>query len=330
VTSTEVDALRAEGPWSQARWIGYRSPVVEGPDVAVVQPWWSNPIRRQVHAELPDDLRALASDAIGRSAGAPTDDLASWLRAEREMADRRRRAHAADVRSVLIGEPSPLDVTVLCVTRRPALLDAAIDNVARQTIGASLVLVTNDAGFDAAAVDRTLARVPGAVHLHRPAEVTLGECLSTALDASATRFVAKFDDDDHYDDTYLVDQLQALAWSGAAVVGKAACLAYLDGSDRTIVRHPEHEHRAVGFVAGGTIVADRSKIGDARFPAGNTGEDSGFLAACESNGAVVVSSSCLGYVQFRGADNTWAIDDDRFAHRAWVLGAGSPDGCFVG
>jgi glycosyltransferase involved in cell wall biosynthesis len=256
----------------------------------------------------------------------PGETLQQWLAVERAAA----RRPGADLveRTPAEDAQAEEDVTVICVTNRPAMLRHAVDNVARQTVRPRLILVTNADDFDDDAVEVAMAPIPHAVRVHLPSEVSLGECLDAALDRCDTRFVAKMDDDDHYDDTYLADQLAALRSTGVGVVGKHTCLAYLAGSDTTIVRFPGREHQFVGFVGGGTIVIDREQVGHVRFPHRDTGEDSGFLARCEDAGALVLSTGCLGYVQYRGSSNTWCISDEAFAAGAMTVGRGSPDGCF--
>ena len=89
---------------------------------------------------------------------------------------------------------------------------------------------------------------------------SLADGLNLALEHANGEYFAKFDDDDHYGEHYLAAWCRCV-WLGtdAAVVGKQTYVAYLEGSDRTVVRFPGREYRKATRVIGGTIVADRSK-----------------------------------------------------------------------
>src|SRR5690606_6699697 len=120
-------------------------------------------------------------------------------------------------------------------------------------VSPQLVLVTH--GF--AAPDDLVARAHElglrdvVVHQADPA-LTLGECLNAAVERADGDVVAKMDDDDLYGPHYLADQLRALDFSGADVVGKQAHHMLLKGTDCLLVRFPEREHRFTDMVMGPT------------------------------------------------------------------------------
>jgi hypothetical protein len=76
-------------------------------------------------------------------------------------------------------------------------------------------------------------------------------------------------------------------------------------------------------VAGGTLVVDRGRIGDVRFPDLSVGEDGEFLRRCELAGVSVYSADRFNYIQRRTADNTWRIDHRHFSRGSVVVGAGA-------
>jgi hypothetical protein len=341
VSDELVERRRRDEGWGDAPVVGYRSDVEPGFDRVVVQPASSNPVHRTIHPDLPPELRRLAEHALRDPVqGRLVDEgLDAWVALERSKDAVVRAAFEHDVASLLremaaaVHVAAPRadsdSVTVVCATNRPENLDRLVANVARQSIAdCRLVLVTNDEGFDDSAVDAALAALPGSTRVHVPPDRTLGECLNRGLDITETRIVAKFDDDDHYEADYLSDMVATLVSSRAAVAGKHSYLVYLAATDTTWLRFPGHEHRYTSFVAGGTLVIDRHVVPDVAFQHRNTGEDSGFLAASERAGGLIVSAGALGYVQYRGASNTWDVSADRFLRHAVELGAGSPDGCF--
>ena len=95
----------------------------------------------------------------------------------------------------------------------------------------------------------------------------MGECLNAGLAATDARFVAKFDDDDHYGAHYLHDALLVHRFVDAAIVGKKTFFAYLEGADETVLRFPGNEFTAANRVSGSTMVIDRAMFADARFAA---------------------------------------------------------------
>ena len=71
----------------------------------------------------------------------------------------------------------------------------------------------------------------------------MGECLNAGLAATDARFIAKFDDDDHYGAHYLHDALLVHRFIDAAIVGKKTFFAYLEGADETVLRFPATSSR---------------------------------------------------------------------------------------
>jgi len=208
------------------------------------------------------------------------------------------------------------DVTVVCVTNRPEQLDAAIANFTRQRHrGTRFLLITNTSSFDRALVAARLATVEGAEARHVDAGASLGTCLNLGLDVAATRFVAKFDDDDHYGAEYLGDMVLAHRFADAAVVGKHSHYAsFEDGSAH--LRFPGREFEYTSWVAGGTLLIDRLRIGAVRFEDRCLCEDGAFLASCERAGLGVFAADRFNYVQRRTGANTWAVDRATYLRRS--------------
>ncbi|MCL2465745.1 MAG: glycosyltransferase [Micrococcales bacterium] len=222
----------------------------------------------------------------------------------------------------------PRAVSVLVSSNRPHRLDAVLATAcAQRNVAVQLVFVAHgwDADTDAlrrAAKDGGLAE---AVVLHADEDVSLGECLNRAVGAADAPVVARIDDDDVYGEHYLFDQLAALEYSGADVVGKHAHFVYLTGADVLALRFAEHEHRFSHFVAGPTIVARRDTAADVGFPPLPRGEDTGFLSAVLSGGGTVYSSDRFGFVHVRTDDttaHTWTPADAEVLATCQVQGFG--------
>lgn len=209
--------------------------------------------------------------------------------------------------------PAAGRASVVCVSERPHLLDAVVDNVRRQQgIDVEFVLVTNHDGFGRLDVERALSVLPSARIVEMPAAASLGRCLNAGFAAASERHVAKFDDDDWYGSHHVADSLRAHGLAAAGVVGKHSYYAELLRSGERLLRFPANEFRYSGTLAGGTLVVDRDRTGSLEFEDRSLGEDRAFIAACHRRGVSTFSADRFGFIQRRGGENTWPIDDDSF------------------
>ncbi|WP_235915398.1 glycosyltransferase family protein [Puerhibacterium puerhi] len=209
--------------------------------------------------------------------------------------------------------PRP-SVTALVSTNRPHRLDDVLRTVgAQRDVAVQLALLTH--GFEDDEADlRVRAKEAGVedlVLLRADAGVPLGACLNRLVDAAGGDVVAKMDDDDVYGPLYLSDQLDAMAYSGAPVVGKQAHYMYLESLDATLLRFADREHRFTDRVMGPTIVARRDVAREVRFTELPAGEDTGFLAAAVEAGVRVYSADRFNFVQVRTGQrqHTWSVTD---------------------
>ena len=204
-------------------------------------------------------------------------------------------------------------VTALVPTIRPHQVEHVFRSVAAQEdVRAQLVLLTH--GFELPA-DRLLdlrEKYPLAdvVVLQADGAVPLGACLNRCAEAADGEVLAKMDDDDHYGPQYLADQLRALSYSGADIVGKQAHYMHLAASNATILRFAEREHRFTDLVMGPTILTRREVLKDNPFPELGLGEDTGFLRSAAAGGLSIYSADRFNYFQIRsGHGHTWQASD---------------------
>ena len=203
----------------------------------------------------------------------------------------------------------PRSVSALVSSNRPGQLDHVVRTVAAQEdVDVELVLLTH--GFEAPADLADLARDLGLTRfraLSAPSDVTLGACLNRLVDAADGDVVTKMDDDDLYGPRYLRDQLDALMYSGAEIVGKHAHHMYLEAQDVTVVRFPEREHRFTDFVMGPTLMTGRDVAKAYPFADVSRGEDTDVLRRAVADDARVYSCDRFSFVQIRSAtrSHTW-------------------------
>lgn len=218
--------------------------------------------------------------------------------------------HAVPGIAATVAQPA---LSVLLPTIRPQNLERVFRTLAGQRgVEPELVLLTH--GFQLSA--ERLAELCEAsglrnvVLLEAPREVSLGECLNRCVAAASGQVLTKMDDDDHYGPHYLSDQLHALSYSGADVVGKQAHYMHLETTNAAILRFAAREHRFTDFVMGPTIMARREVFTDHPFLDVTVGEDTGFLRAAHAAGRIIYSADRFNYFQVRTGDgHTWQVED---------------------
>ncbi|GAA1731048.1 glycosyltransferase [Isoptericola hypogeus] len=289
------------------------TPVVTAPSAATGEFFGGDEVFAvATRAEATDTLRALVRSPALRDRAVHLGQRRIWrehtygARAQRVLHDV-GLASSAEV-------PRPR-VTALVSTRRPHRLDDVLRTVGGQEgLAVQLALLTHGFDVDDEADLRVRAKEAGVeelVLLRADADVPLGGCLNRLVDAADGDVVAKLDDDDLYGPQYLSDQLYALDYSGADVVGKQAHYMYLEGHDVTLLRFADREHRFTDFVMGPTIVARRDTAAAVRFADTSTGEDTAFLRGVVAAGARVYSADRFNFVQVRsgGGRHTWTVTD---------------------
>lgn len=220
---------------------------------------------------------------------------------------------AADIRHT-----NPLDrsVSVLAVTNRPQQLGHLLESIAaQQNVDVQTALVTH--GFSPSEGEIaslcTKAGLAKESLLHRTADSShaLGDCLNLALDAADGDVIAKMDDDDLYGRNYLADQLAALRYSGADLVGKQAHFMFIEQRNILLRRFPEREHKFTNLVMGPTMVGTADCFRDIGFGSITHGEDSDFQTRLIAGGGSIYSADRFNFVQMRGSagTHTWSADD---------------------
>ncbi|WP_411732808.1 glycosyltransferase [Paeniglutamicibacter sp.] len=206
-------------------------------------------------------------------------------------------------------------VSAVVSTIRPQQLDHIFQTVGCQrNVEVQLVLVTHGFSVDNSklAEKAKTAGITDFVVLELGRDLTLGECLNQAVARCEGDFITKMDDDDLYGEHYLCDQVSALRYSGASVVGKQAHYMYLADSDATLLRFADREHRFTDLVMGPTMLGRADVFKETPFQARSRGEDTNFLRDVADGGGTVYSADRFNFVQMRGNDgraHTWDVSD---------------------
>ncbi|ARD41408.1 glycosyltransferase family protein [Actinomyces gaoshouyii] len=251
--------------------------------------------------------------------------------AQREIWAHHTYTHRVDAVLADLGMPErrhrPPSVAPLISTNRPHRLVGVLESLAAQEeVEIRPIILTH--GFEADPAARARARELGLepTWMSAPTSTSLGSNYTAMLQRVEADLIAKMDDDDLYGPHYLSEALTAIDYSGAGIVGKHAHYVHLAGSDLTVLRFPEWEHRYTSFVSGPTIVARADLARAVGFPDTGQGEDTALLRGAIDAGVSIYSTSRFGFVQRRGAaaDHTWAIDDAEILATSRISHVGAP------
>ncbi|RBP62931.1 spore maturation protein CgeB [Brevibacterium sanguinis] len=237
-------------------------------------------------------------------------------KAQRRIWQQHTYSHRAmtvmDALDIEYAPPFPTSVSAVVSTNRPDHLGGILSTHARQVHpDRELVLVAH--GFDVPADLEARAKDAGVENLTVvtvDAEQPLGECLNRGIAIASGEVIAKMDDDDIYGDQYLSDQLAAMRYSNADLVGKQAHYLHLQAHDVVICRFPEREHRYTDLVMGPTLMARKETLEEFPFAARTLGEDTELQQRLVTSGARIYSADRFNFVQVRaGHSHTWSVDD---------------------
>ncbi|MDJ0925534.1 MAG: hypothetical protein QNJ77_13325 [Acidimicrobiia bacterium] len=220
-----------------------------------------------------------------------------------------RAAEIARGAGLSIPDPRPSAAAIL-VSMRPNQAATALEMIRKQTyrplsvvVGLHGVAPTPDL---AAAIDRVSATMPTTT-LSLSGAISLGECLNRAIATTGAEVLVKIDDDDFYGPHHIEDGIQAMEYSGAAIVGKGAQFTYIEEQDRTVLRRPREEEVFLGgSPTGATMLLRRATWESIGFPHRPRQVDVLFTRAARHNGADVYSNSRweFCYIRQKGG-HTW-------------------------
>lgn len=291
------------------------------PDTEVIQP--------ETEQEAEWSLRALVRSPELR-------DRTVHLAQRRIWAEHTYSHRAMDVMNAVgLQQESPFAASVSAVvsTNRPEHLGEVLSTHARQVHpDKELILVAH--GFRPPADLAARARNAGIENIEIvevAGDLPLGVCLNRGIDAASGEIIAKMDDDDVYGDHYLSDQLAALRYSAADLVGKQAHYLHLRGNDVVMLRFPEREHRYTDLVMGPTMMAKRSTLLDNPFAERTLGEDTELQRRLVDNGARIYSADRFNFIQVRGDHaHTWSVEESLLLANSDVHAFGYAEGhyCF--
>ncbi|WP_245579791.1 glycosyltransferase family protein [Brevibacterium album] len=300
------------------------TPVVSAPSAATAEFFPPDEVFQPGdRAEARDTVRALLRSPELRDRAVHLAQRRIW----REHTYTHRAMAVMEALGLEHPDPTAPSATVIASTNRPQQLEHLVRSVAAQTgQEVQLALVTHGFAPSAAELDRLreVLGPHGLVHREAAADLALGECLNLAVEAADGEVLAKFDDDDRYGAHYLADQIAALRYSGADLVGKQAHYLFLEGSNTMLLRFPEREHKYTDLVMGPTLTGHAQAFRANGFEARTTGEDTDFQRRLVRAGGTVYSADRFNFVQVRrpAGSHTWHVEDSELLATGTVHGFG--------
>ncbi|WP_127548212.1 glycosyltransferase [Paenibacillus amylolyticus] len=205
------------------------------------------------------------------------------------------------------------DVSVIACTNRAEHFNRLLANYSRQKyVAKELIIILNKDSMELKDYIKK-SKTRSDVRMYQvPEKKSLGHCLNYAVSQAKYQVVARFDDDDYYSPYYLNTMMYTLKQSKADIVGKRACLVYLESSSKLLLRHPKEKNRPVDQVSGATLLFRKKVFNKVRFHSVSLGECVGFLIRCKRSGYKIYASDCSHYVirrRVHKSSHTWKISD---------------------
>ncbi|MEV8182918.1 glycosyltransferase [Specibacter sp. NPDC078692] len=133
--------------------------------------------------------------------------------------------------------------------------------------------------------------------LRADATSSRGECLNLAIEASNGHFIALMDAADHYGPHYLCDQLFALGYSGADVVGKQTHYAFNRRTGQGNWKSRQSEHHWTTSVLSSTVTATSETFAALPFRLQEQGPEQEFLDRLHQGGGTIYSADRFNYLR---------------------------------
>lgn len=222
-------------------------------------------------------------------------------------------------------------VSLLVSSIRPGQLNHVLAGVAAQVeVEVELIYGSHGFEFDQAEFDAKCREsgIKRYQYTAMPPEWELGDCLNYLATLATGEFAAKWDDDDLYGPYYIHDQVQAIRYSGADIVGKRAHYIRFLGPDMTVLRDASFEHRFSHFVAGPTLFGRLETFREFGFASVSQGEDTSFLARVVEAGGRIYAADRFNYYQVRSSNpdmHTWRVSASELMKSSTVKFFGSPE-----
>lgn len=191
-------------------------------------------------------------------------------------------------------------MTGVVVVESEAQVDRIFQTMGSQVgVDAELVLVVR--GFDLAGTAllelQDEHNIRAAAWIYAGATDTRGACLNRGIEAASGEVLAIMNPADHYGPNYLSDQLHALEYSEADVVGKQAHYSLRLDTGKAYLKARQTEHHWTTALQAATLTARADVFRGQPFSDSDKEAESGFLAHLHRGGANIYSADRFNYLR---------------------------------
>lgn len=185
-------------------------------------------------------------------------------------------------------------ISIVIVTKRNNI-NKIIDNYKRQIyINKELIIIINNENIDKNFFIKKLNENNINYKIYQNNNnVTLGECYNYSINILNGKYFCKMDDDDYYDEKYIINQLYLLKKYNCDIIGKS--YFYLYDSYNNIL----YSKFINNIILGGTMIIKKNVFDKIKFDNLNRGEDTNFLKKASKNKFKIYSSSIDDFVYIR-------------------------------
>lgn len=205
-------------------------------------------------------------------------------------------------------------VSIFITTNRPGSVETMVQNCVRQSYeNYEVVVLTHGFMLDEHDLDPLRSKGVSVRVLTAPKSESLGSNLNRLVDSCSGEYGVRMDDDDWYGQNYVRDMVNAIEYSEADLVGKAATYIYFEERNATVLTMPANEHKYTNFVRGATFAGPIETFKRFRFPDQGSSEDTGMLEQIIAAGGRIYSCDRFNFVVNRWAlkeRHTWRESDD--------------------
>ncbi|PYI39591.1 glycosyltransferase [Arthrobacter psychrolactophilus] len=214
----------------------------------------------------------------------------------------------------LAGGASPRRVSAVVLVEDSGQIPHVMETLGGQRgVALELVLVTHGFKLNHDEIEGLGQRFPSLAIavLGTGSRDSRAECLNKAIEVAAGNIVALMDANDHYGPNYLKDQLFALAYSEADVVGKRAHYSLKIKTGQGKWKSRQSEHHWTTEVLGSTITAEIERFRLLPFSNDVQEPEQDFLDRLHNSGGTIYSADRFNYLRLTGKPHAaLAADSD--------------------
>lgn len=217
--------------------------------------------------------------------------------------------------------------SILLVTNRSEMLEAAVDFASKQTYPNTEILVGVHGITEAAAsklLKTHIKTLGDRIQIHAFDQSSpLGEVYGQLTKIARGEYLAKFDDDDIYGQHHLWDAIISLRYSGAGLFGRTPAITFLSGTEELLLRPFGIEETYNKYIIGPTMVMSKAALLQAGgWRPSPWAVDKALIDRFLDAGLGVYRAGQLGWLYVRhNKGHTWVRDEAHFreqAQHAWT------------